>query len=270
MAEPLWQLKTCEQISRILAGNPSVRAVWLGGSLARGEADRLSDIDLVAFVAETTVDDAVSNIEKSLAVEFTFVLVRNRGDEHHRLLNFVTDDWIRFDINVFSVDGIGRSSMCGLQTVFDKDGRDLPIGHGEMPQRAASADQVYFVASEFVRVLGLLPVLIHREDLVGAISGSMLLREHLVSLLRYEQVGQTMTGALNDTKSLTPVAAAAVLALPALHADKSAIVEFNRACWDIFVQRGPAICQRYEVEWPADLVSAVRTRMMRDLSLQLD
>ena len=166
--DALWQLDTCEQISAALSGQPSVRALWLGGSLARNQADRFSDIDLVALVADASLHEAASNIEALLFPQFTVVLFRNRGDEHYRLLNFVTDDWKRFDLSIFSNDALRRSKLRGLRTLLDKDG-------------------VNFVVSEFIRVLGLLPVVMHRADLVGAVSGSGLLREHLITLLQYEQ-----------------------------------------------------------------------------------
>lgn len=267
--EALWQVDTCEQISTALSGQTSIRALWLGGSLAWDQADRFSDIDLVALIADATLTEAASDIETRLGSEFTLALVRNRGDEHHRLLNFVTDKWIRFDLNLFTIDAIRRSELRGLRTIFDKDGLDLAVGHGEPPKRHVTAEQVYFVVSEFVRVLGLLPVVMHRKDLVGAVSGSALLREHLVTLLQYQQIGQTRTGALNDTKSLTPAAAAAILGLPALCAEESSILAFNRACWDVFIQYGPGIGAQYGVDWPRGLVKAVRSRLTRDLGIEL-
>lgn len=267
--ETLWQFDTCERISTILSHEPSVRALWLGGSLARNEADQFSDIDLVALVDDSTVGDAVSRIETLLTAEFRLVLVRNRGDEQHRLLNFVTDAWERFDLHVYTADAIAQSKLRGLRTILDKDGVDLPVGTGEPPTREVSAEQVYFVVSEFMRVLGLLPVVIGRGDLVGAVSGSGLLREHLVTLLQYEQTGRTLTGALNDTTSLTPAAASAIVGLPALRAENSAILDFNRACWDIFIRYGPGISRRYDAEWPGGLVDAVRSRLARELGIDL-
>jgi hypothetical protein len=212
----------------------------------------------------------VSSIETLLASEFEFVLVRNRGDEDHRLLNFVTDEWKRFDLNIFSAAAIRRSNLRGLRTLFDKDGLDLPVGHGEPLKREATAEQVDFVVSEFVRVLGLLPVVMHREDLVGAVSGSGLLREHLITLLQCEQTGQARTGALNETKSLSPAATSALLGLPALCAGKSLILDFNRSCWEIFIQFGPRISRQYHTEWPTGLIEALRSRLARDLGMELD
>lgn len=267
--EGLWQLDTCAQISTALSNEPSVRALWLGGSLARDEADRFSDIDLVALIAGVPLGEAVSNIETLLGSEFEFVLVRNGGDEHHRLLNFVTDEWKRFDLSVFSSEAIHRSTLRGLRTLFDKDGLDLPVGHGEPPTREVNAEQVYFVVSEFIRVLGLLPVVVHRGNLVGAVSGCGLLREHLVTLLRYERPGQTRTGALNDTRSLTPAATSALLGLPALCAEECSIIDFNRSCWDVFIEFGPRITRQYHADWPTALVEAVRSRLARDLGVQL-
>ncbi|GAA2756126.1 nucleotidyltransferase domain-containing protein [Actinopolymorpha rutila] len=267
--EVLWQFDTCEQLSTILSAEPSVRALWLAGSLARGDADRVSDIDLVAVIVGAPLDEAASRIETRLAAEFEPVLQRNRGDENFRLLNFVTDDWTRFDLSMFTAEAIGRSKLRGLRTLFDKDGLDLPVSQGEPPKTEVAPEQVWFVVSEFIRVLGLLPVVIHRGDLVGASIGCGLLREHLVTLLRYEQTGRTMRGALNETKSLSPAATSAILGLPALAAEKSSIIEFNRACWDVLVRFGPRISQQYDVEWPTALVRAVRSRLARELAVEL-
>lgn len=267
--ETLWQLDTCEQISTALSRQPVVRALWLNGSLAWDRADPYSDIDLVALIAHASLDDAAATIKQVLAAAHPLVLFRNRGDEHHRLLNFVAEDWTRVDVNIYTAAAIHQSHLSGLRTLFDKDGLDLPIGHGEPPKTDVPAEQVDFVVSEFIRVLGLLPVVIHRDDLVGAVSGSGLLRELLITLLRYEQTGQIRMGALNETKSLSPGAASALLALPTLRAEKSTILEFNRACWDVFIRLGPPIVQRYQAEWPTRLVEAVRARLARDLDLEL-
>jgi predicted nucleotidyltransferase len=266
----LWQWETCEQISAALSRQSSVRALWLSGSLARDQADHFSDIDLVALIADVPLDDAVPDIESLLTSHFTVVLFRNRGDQDHRLLNFVTDDWKRFDLSIFSNDAIRRSKIQGLRTLFDKDGLDLPVGHGEPPKSEATAEEVDFVVSEFIRVLGLLPVVLHRDDLVAAVSGSGLLREHLITLLQYQQTGRTRTGALNQTESLSAAATSALLGLPTLCAEKSSILGFNRSCWKIFTQFGPTISRQYHTEWPAQLVEAVRSRLTRDLGVQLN
>lgn len=267
--EDLWQSDVCERLSMALSAQPSVRALWLAGSLAREQADRFSDIDLVAVIAGAPLGTAVSGIETLLASEFDLVLRRNRGDENHRLLNFVTDDWMRFDLSIFSEEGISGSKLRGLRTLFDKDGLDLPVGQGEPSRVEVTAEQVGFVVTEFIRVLGLLPVVIRRRDLVGAVSGSALLRQHLITLLQYEQPGQTMIGALNETSSLSPAATSAVLGLPALSAEESSILDFNRSCWEIFTRFGPRISELYRTEWPTELVRAVRTRLARDLDVQL-
>jgi hypothetical protein len=205
-----------------------------------------------------------------LASEFELVLVRNRGDERHRLLNFVTDDWRRFDLNVYSDDEIRRAKPSGMRILFDKDGLDLAVERGDPPKVEVTAAQVDFVVSEFIRVLGLLPVVVHRGDFVGAVSGSALLREHLITLLTYEHAGRITTGALNQAESFSPASRSALLALPALRAEKSSIVDFNRSCWEIFIQFGPRIAQLYRSEWPNSLVTAVRSRLARDLGVELN
>src|SRR5882757_5970241 len=126
--ETLWQLNTCKQLSAALSNQPAVRALWLHGSLARDQADRFSDIDLVALIADVRLSLAGSTIETLLASEFEFVLVRNHGDEDHRLLNFVTDEWKRFDLSIFSADAIRRSNTVGCAPFSTRTGWIFPWG----------------------------------------------------------------------------------------------------------------------------------------------
>jgi len=53
---PLPQVERLRQLAPLLWQREEVRALWLGGSLARGEADRYSDVDLRLAVAPDALD----------------------------------------------------------------------------------------------------------------------------------------------------------------------------------------------------------------------
>jgi predicted nucleotidyltransferase len=261
----LWQDAVIGRVSALLRRIEWVRGLWLAGSLARGDADRLSDIDFVVAVDDQDLANAATMLENALAREFEIVLLRNRGFERFRLLNLVTAAWERLDLSLYPAGAIVESPLRGLRRVFDKDeiGAAL-LEEPALPAPPPTAEQVDYTLTEFARVLGLLPVVLHRNDLVGAIAGSGLLRELLVALLRYEQVGKPARGALNETAQLTSEAAKVLGGLPPLAADRASILQFNLACLAAFLDYGPRVADRYGVEWPARLVEALDARLNRE------
>lgn len=64
-----------EQISETLAKKPLVAAVWLGGSLGRGEGDGLSDVDLVVVAAPGKVGELVTSVRAGLDLAGEVALV---------------------------------------------------------------------------------------------------------------------------------------------------------------------------------------------------
>lgn len=267
--ETLWQTSVCADLAGILSAESAVRALWLGGSLSRGDADEWSDIDLVAVVAGASPGEAAQAVQTRLESVFDVVLRRNRGDDNVRLLNFVTADWQRFDVSLYTLEALSSSSLGGLRLLFDKDDLKLGLTAGEPPRTSVTPDEVRYVVTEFVRVLGLLPVVVGRSDLIGAVSGSGLLRELLIGLLRFAQPEQIIRGALNETRTVSRTAAAAITGLPALRAEQTSIREFNHACWRVFAEFAPGICEQHGVPWPSALIESLRTRLTRDLDLTL-
>lgn len=260
----LWQDAVIGRVSDLLRLSERVRGLWLAGSLARGDADRMSDIDFVVAVEDQELADAATMLEGALAREFEIVLLRNRGFDRFLLLNLVTAAWDRLDFSLYPVAAIADSPLRGLRRVFDKDEIGAMLEEPALSAPSPTAEQVDYTLTEFARVLGLLPVVLPREDLVGAIAGSGLLRELLVALFRYEQVGQPARGALNETTQLTSEAANVLCRLPPLAANRASILEFNWACRAAFLEHGPRVADRYGVEWPARLIEALDARLARE------
>lgn len=264
----LWHSSVSRRVSELLATNDRVRGLWLSGSLARGDADRWSDVDFVVAVDDQPVGETAAELEVSLTREFDIVLLRSRGDDTFQLLNLVTFQWERLDFSLYAPVAIAESKLGGLHRLFDKDAIGGQLEGSPSPVRPASVEQVDFTLTEFARVLGLLPVVLARDDLVGAVSGACLLREHLAALLQYELMGQPARGALNLTIQLTNEGADALLRLPALAADRASILEFHWACLAAFLEHGPRVADRQHVRWPARLIDALRTRLTREFGAE--
>lgn len=259
-----WQELTSERIAELLRGSDRMRGLWLGGSLARGDADRLSDIDFVAAAGDGPLDEAAADVESVIAREFELVLTRRRGDAQFRLLNFVTYEWMRLDFSLFASAAIAGSGHRGLRRLFDKDGVGGAVEQPPAPGHPPAAREVGFALTEFARVLGLLPVVLHRGDLLGAVSGAFVLREQLVALFRYDQEDKPARGALNQTSTVSEAGAEVLLRLPAVEAERSSVLRFHQACLSAFLEYGPGVADRHQVEWPARLVEALLNRLARE------
>ena len=89
------------EIAQDLWDDPTVAALWLGGSLARGAGDAHSDVDLrVAFAAPAAVPEALPASAHRLAARVTYCLTfRIAADAvlHHMLLDDgqVYDLWVQ-------------------------------------------------------------------------------------------------------------------------------------------------------------------------------
>ncbi len=261
---PLWQVPVTVRVSDLLRRNERVRGLWLAGSLAHGDADRLSDIDFVVAVDDHDLVEPATMLETALAREFEIVLLRHRGFERFRLLNLVTVEWERLDFSLYPAAAIAESPLRGLRPLFDKDEIGDHVEESSVPAIPPTADQVDHTLTEFARVLGLLPVVMNRGDLVGAIAGSGLLREHLVALFRYELVDKPARGALNETAQLTSEGAKVLVGLPPLAANRTSILGFSWACLAAFLETGPRVADRYGVEWPGRLVDALHAQLARE------
>lgn len=84
-----------------LWADPSVSALWLGGSLARGEGDAFSDVDLrVALAPPTEVPETMPPAARLLTERTAYALTRRIAPDavlHHLLLNDgqIYDLWVQ-------------------------------------------------------------------------------------------------------------------------------------------------------------------------------
>jgi predicted nucleotidyltransferase len=206
-----------------------VREVTLGGSLARGDADRYSDLDL-GFVPD---DDATIDAAAIVRDAMPTVLLRT--------LPFgvvaITPDWLRVDVVLLT----GDESTARRPS----DPSDL--------------------VEEFLRVLGLLPVVIGRGEWIVASDGAWVLRTLLVQLMLVERGETATTGVKRLNDKLTVEQRTLVEALPPIIATREAAIAAHLAVAKLFLPRARRLVQA----WPSDLERATRSYLLRELGLEL-
>jgi predicted nucleotidyltransferase len=209
---------------------PGLRALAYGGSLARGEADAYSDLDLIA-----TVDDPAAFDAEAVVREATETVLLRR-------LPFgvvaVTPDWLRLDLVVRAVDA---------------------------PEHAPSPPDARGLAEEFLRVLGLLPTVVGRGEWIVGSDGVWLLRLLLVQLCLALNGETTITGVKRLNAKLTSEQRAELEALPPIAATRAAVIEGHLAVARAFLPRARAAVD----DWPAALEQSTSAHLRRELDLVL-
>ena len=179
-----------------LATDPRVRGLWLTGSFGAGSADELSDVDMFVLVLEAGLASYAAAWLDQVAPAYSPLLARRMGNApvfHH-----VLEGWLRWDVVVGGPAQLGDLDGDAVIELLNRDGV-RPSSLADLPPESGT---VRAMTEEFLRVLGLLPVVVGRGELVTAASGASMLRQMLTTLLRYRAEGPRMSGALHLNRVL--------------------------------------------------------------------
>ena len=178
------------------------------------------------------------------------------------MFTHVLPGWLRWDVVIGTDTDLAAVDRRRAQELLNKDGaRPGSPGH-----RGADPEVVREMTEEFLRVLGLLVVVLERDELVTGVSGSGLLRQMLTTLLRYRVEGDRLSGALHLSRVLPADELAALAALPVPVPERSAVVEAHLACARLFL---PVARQLLGAAYPAELEKACLEHLHTHLGLTL-
>jgi hypothetical protein len=211
------------------ASRAGVRRVTFGGSLGRRDDDRYSDLDLAFIVDDPEAVDAAAIIRDATPT----VLLRRVPFGAFS----ITPDWLRVDV---------------------------VVTNGDEPQPAHAPDLVG-LAEEFLRVLGLLPIVIGRGEWIVASDGAWLLRTLLVQLLLAGNGEAIVTGVKRLNSKLTDEQRRVVEGLPPIVAERHSAIASHVAAAEAFLPRARALI----AEWPEELERAARAHLRRELGIEL-
>jgi predicted nucleotidyltransferase len=238
-----------------------VMAAFVGGSIARGEADQYSDIDLCVVTTDAEADDAFADREAFVARLGTPLFLEDWGQEDPEVFVILADGT---DVEMsFIAEGRIKEMQVGpILTLLDRTGL---LTNLVLPMRAPiSAD----LASELRRILAWfwhdvshLIKALGRGQLWWAAGEVEALRGYCVNLVRIEQGlaaseepyfkidAQASTAGLGSLRStFVPMSA------EALGQAASELVAF-------FGMRGRPLAGSYGIEYPSELDRLSRSRL---------
>lgn len=253
------QQRLVEGIGRLLQAEPRVEAAWLAGSLGAGAGDAYSDVDVLALAADGALDEVSAAVVGSLPTIARPALVNSLFGG--RVLSVVTDGWERFDISLVQAEDLARYDAAALTPLFNRGDRAPPT-QPDRPYRTAP-DQLLKIVNEFLRVLGLLPVVVGREEYALALSGVDHLRRMTFDLMLEENgiAPWKRGGALHRNPLLTATQRAQLEALPPQAARRDSVIEAHLAFAALFLPRARRLASEIGMTWPEDFESATRRHL---------
>jgi len=238
-----------------------VVAAFVGGSIARREADRFSDLDLCLVTTDEAADDVFADRAAIVARLGAPLFLEDWGDEIPEVFVILEDGT---DVEVFFVaeSKIHQMQVGSLLTLLDRTGL---LSDLELPIRAPLPEDL---AGELRRVLAWfwhdvshLVTALGRGQLWWAAGEVEALREYCVNLVRIEQGVETddepyfKIDADISTMELEPLRSTFVpVEAEALARAASRLVTF-------FGTHGPLLAEAYGLEYPRKLDQLMSSRL---------
>lgn len=242
----------CEQDER-------VRASWLGGSLARGNGDDWSDIDLHLAVA----DPADFDVPSWLGGLTPLVLADPIPGVPSGYL-CVTPEWVHIDVIVHAATGLTQDERQPCRVLLDRDG---------LLHTVAAQDEVrepYYPAGQvriFVYFMGNAVTVLHRGELIVLSQGCTVMRDSLIALMLAENGITKTDGAKRLNRYLTDEQRVALGALTPIGVDEPGLRASQAGIAGEYLSRARRLAQRCGAPWPEELVRAAVALWERELRL---
>ncbi|WP_018352721.1 nucleotidyltransferase domain-containing protein [Longispora albida] len=240
-------------LADVLAADETVLGVWLAGSRGRGDDDQYSDVDL--WVVSTDVDAFLATWPERCASAVEVVLTKRVG--FAPVFAHVTPQWLRFDISVSDPSSVPGRGSAGLKPLLDRADLHAQLS-GDAPDLMPDPRRVAELTGEFIRVLGLLPMILHRGDYVLAASGSNLLRQYLIQLMT-EDIAVPDRGGAGRRYALLP--RQVLENLPPIAATRESALAVHLACASAFEPLARRLCGP---SFPEALWTAMTAHLTRE------
>lgn len=254
-----------DRLTKALGQDPRVQALWLHGSFAHGGGDAWSDIDLVAQVDAADQAACMRDYRGSRSGLPDRV---HTFEVYGCIVSSVTATWERFDI-VFLPEALihktyGPDLKPLLGTARRLDGKPDADVDPTAPARVEA------LILEFLRVLGLGPVAIGREEWIVCQQGLALLRSMVVDLmLDANGVSRADRGAKRLNAFLTQEQRAAMESLAPAPAQRDDLIREQGTLGRLFLQEARPLAARLGIAWPAAFETATREHLRAQLGLEI-
>lgn len=242
-----------------------ILAVWLEGSLAKGAADRYSDIDIHLLVAEEDKEAFQEVLEPWLSDVQSLVLFKDTFSG--QMVTCITTGGLRLDVWLHAGNTIflERSKVRVLSATerciqFKETYRD------EEPNDVSSALMQHF--NEFWRVLSILPTVLGREECIAGFMGTTFAVMSLTEVLIIGNRNQRDRGVKNINAFVPQTLREEIeTALTMSGVNRESIAKAHLRLTAIMQRHGPDIAKQHGVLYPLALEKAVLNYIFRELQI---
>lgn len=247
--------------------DPRLSALFLAGSFGRGEEDEFSDIDFVAIASSEHHDALIGKWRVALETLTTLIMWK-RPYPSTPLINVVTEDWIRCDLYLISPDKLTGRAQTTVKPLIDPTDiyHSLPAS---LPDAKPNKDRVVAIITEFIRVIGMTPIVMGRGELVTAVQGAGLLRDMLINLMLEEVTKPDKGGAMHLSRLLPSSDYAALMVLPAPAPDRQSVLISQQAIAAVFLPRARRLATELDIDWPETFLAKTRDHLRAEVGLEL-
>jgi hypothetical protein len=250
----------------VLSSDDRVLGVWLAGSFARGTDDQFSDVDLWVVVNQDDIDGFCDDWPV-LSDEIAPTVLRQRvGDKP--TFTQVTPEWLRFDVSIGSPADVDNRTSSTVRPLYDPSGLSARLRKARPPLQP-DPRRIEALGREFLRVLGLTPVVVGRGEYVVGESGAGLLREMLIQLMLEDVAVEDRGGALYLNRLLPPDRLQTLTQLPPMAANRESVLAVHAACAAAFLPLARELHERCRLQWPQALEDAARRHLATALAIEL-
>ena len=243
-----------ESARRVCEADERVRALWLSGSLGRGDADAASDLDLLVAVRDDALDEFARGWREWLA-RITPTLIARPLPFLPGSFYSVTPGRERLDVVVESAGKLGATFFRARRVVFDRDGLDARVPAPAPPQ-GPSRERIAFLIEEFFRDYGMSDVVATRRDLLLGNEATHLVRSLLYQLFCEANAPLAPSGVKQWSAKLTAAQRELLERLPTGGTDFAAMVTAHESVSLAFAAQARQIAATHGVAWPAELEAA--------------
>lgn len=246
---------------RLLKNHDAMQGIWLTGSYGRNDYDQYSDLDITTCtdnpeaIAQTFFDLCQTDSE----------IIFTKNLPSGTTINMINAQWQRCDITFINQQALNHLSQNTIHPIFDP--HDLTQS---IPETSISKNPVVDIQNhteEFIRMLGLLPVVLHRQEYVVAQSGASLLKEKLIQLMLLINHTQPKRGALSLKKSLSTDQYTMLLNMPAMDTTPDSIIDVHTYIARHFLPLAKTLYQTHGMEWPHNFEAATLVHLEKELGL---
>lgn len=259
------QAAIIEGVSTYLAVDQRINGLFLSGSFGRQEEDEFSDVDFVVVAAPDHHDDLMQAWRSALESVASLIMWK-RPYPNAPLINAITEDWIRCDLYLISPDALSGRAKNTLMPLIDPS--DVYSGLPEtLPDAMPNKARIAATITEFIRVIGMTPVVIGRGELVTAVQGAGMTRDMLITLMLEEVRKPDKGGTMHLSKLLPPEDFSTLMALPAPAPDRTSALAAHKAIAKVFFPRAKRMAADLGIEWPTTFEETTRAQLEANLGL---